>query len=101
MPSNQPSPTPASNQGGEPGPWQYKAMLRLVSHNTHACTMCSVWQTHYTKSAMDDEPTLVKAENQCRDVIHSNLIVENLSVHQQLQSLQRQHNNLWQKNNSQ
>jgi len=101
MPSNQLSPTPASNQGGEPGPWQYKAMLRLVSHNTHACTTCSVWQTHYMKSAMDDEPTLVKAENQCRDIICSDLIMENLSMHQQLQSLQRQHDDLWQKNDLQ
>ena len=101
MPSNQLSPTPTSNQGSEPSPWRYKAMLQLVSHNTHTCTMCSAWQTHYTKSAMDDEPTLVEAENQRRDVIRSNLIAENLSMHQQLQSLQRQHNNLQQKNDLQ
>jgi len=50
---------------------------------------------------MDDEPTLVEAENQRRDVIRSNLIAENLSMHQQLQSLQRQHNNLQQKNDLQ
>jgi len=94
MPSNQPSLTPASNQGGNPGPWQYKAMLCLVSHDTHACTTCSAWQTYYTKSAMADEPTLIEAENLCRDVIHSDLIVENLSMHQQLESLQRQHDDL-------
>jgi len=43
---------------------------------------------------MDDEPTLVEAENQRRDVIRSDLIAENLSVHQQLESLQRQHDDL-------
>jgi len=101
MPSNQPSLTPTSNQGSNPGPWRYKAMLRLVSHDTHACTTCLAWQTHYTKSAMDDEPTLVEAENQHRDVIRSNLIAENLSVHQQLESLQRQHDDLRRKNDSQ
>ena len=53
------------------------------------------------KSAMDNEPTLVKAENQHRDVICSDLIVENLSMHQQLESLQRQHDDLRQKNDSQ
>jgi len=50
---------------------------------------------------MDDKPTLVEAENQRRDVIRSDLIAENLSVHQQLESLQRQHNDLRRKNNSQ
>jgi len=50
---------------------------------------------------MDDEPTLVEAENQHRDVIRSDLIAENLSVHQQLESLQRQHDDLRQKNDSQ
>jgi len=50
---------------------------------------------------MDNEPTLVKAENQHRDVICSDLIVENLSMHQQLESLQRQHDDLRQKNDSQ
>jgi len=50
---------------------------------------------------MDDKPTLVEAKNQRRDVIHSDLIAENLSVHQQLESLQRQHNDLRRKNNSQ
>jgi len=50
---------------------------------------------------MDDEPTLVKAENQRRDVIRSDLIAENLSVHQQLELLQRQHDDLRRKNDSQ
>jgi len=50
---------------------------------------------------MDNKPTLVKAENQCRDVIRSNLIAENLSMHQQLQLLQWQHDDLWQKNDLQ
>jgi len=53
------------------------------------------------KSTMDDEPTLVEAENQHRNVICSDLIAENLSVHQQLQSLQWQHDNLWRKNDLQ
>jgi len=101
MPSNQPSPTPTSNQGGNPGPWRYKAMLCLVSHDTHACTTCLAWQTHYTKSAIDDEPTLVEAENQHRNVICSDLIAENLSMHQQLESLQRQHDDLRWKNDLQ
>ena len=76
-------------------------MLQLVSHDTHAYTMCSAWQTHYTKSAMDNEPTLIEAENQRRNVIRSDLIAENLSMHQQLQSLQRQHDDLWRKNDLQ
>ena len=107
MPSNQPPPTPAStqtaasNQGGDPGPWRYKAMFCLVSHDTHACTTCSAWQTHYTKSAMDDEPTLVEAENQRRDVVCSDLVAENLGLRQQLESLQRQHDELKHKNDSQ
>jgi len=50
---------------------------------------------------MDDEPTLVEAENQRRNVIRSDLIAENLSVHQQLESLQRQHDDLRRKNDSQ
>jgi len=50
---------------------------------------------------MDDEPTLIEAENQHRDVIRSDLIAENLSMHQQLKSLQRQHDDLRRKNNSQ
>jgi len=53
------------------------------------------------KSAMDDEPTLVEAENQRRDVIRSDLIAENLSMHQQLESLQRQHDDLRRKNDLQ
>ena len=107
MPSNQPPLTPAStqtaasNQGSDPSPWRYKAMLHLVSHDTHTCTTCSAWQTHYMKSAMDDEPTLVKAENQHRDVIRSDLIAENLGLRQQLESLQCQHDKLKHKNNLQ
>ena len=50
---------------------------------------------------MDNEPTLVEAENQHRNVICSNLIAENFSMYQQLKSLQRQHNDLWRKNDSQ
>ena len=76
-------------------------MLHLVSHDTHACTTCSAWQTHYTKSAMDDEPTLVEAENQHRNVVRSDLVAENLSLRQQLESLQCQHNELKCKNDSQ
>ena len=50
---------------------------------------------------MDDKPTLIEAENQHRNVIRSDLITENLSMHQQLQSLQRQHDNLQRKNDLQ
>jgi len=50
---------------------------------------------------MDNKPTLVEAENQRRDVICSDLITENLSMHQQLQLLQWQHNDLRRKNNLQ
>jgi len=50
---------------------------------------------------MDNKPTLIEAENQRHNVICSDLIAENLSVHQQLQSLQWQHNDLRQKNNLQ
>ena len=76
-------------------------MLRLVSHDTHACTTCSAWQTHYTKSAMDDKPTLVEAENQHCNVIRSDLIAANLGLCQQLELLQRQHDELKRKNDSQ
>ena len=53
------------------------------------------------KSTMDNEPTLVEAENQCRDVIHSDLIAENLSLCQQLESLQSQHDKLKHRNDLQ
>jgi len=50
---------------------------------------------------MDDKPTLVEAENQRCNIIHSDLIAENLSMHQQLESLQWQQDDLWHKNNLQ
>ena len=50
---------------------------------------------------MDDEPTLVEAENQRRDVVCSDLIAENLGLRQQLESLQCQHDELKRKNDSQ
>ena len=90
--------TPAPNSGGHPGPWRYNAMLRLVSHDTHACSTCLAWKTHYTKSAMDDEPTLVAAEAQRGAVIRGDLAAENLTLQQQTTSLQ-QRNGALQRNN--
>jgi len=90
--------TPAPNPGGRP--WRYNTMLRLVSHDTPACSTCSAWKTHYTKSAMDDEPTLLAAEAQRAAVIRSDLAVENLTLRQQTTSLQQRNDALQQNNDS-
>ena len=92
--------TPAPNPGGNPGPWRYSAMLRVVSHDSHACSTCSAWKTHYTKSAMDDEPTLFAAEAQRAEVLRTALTAENLSLQQSNASLQRNNGVLQQNNDS-
>lgn len=81
------------------GPWQYNAMVRIVSHEAHACKTCTVWACHYILSVLDNEPSLTSAEQQCEMVIHSGLTAENAMMQHNLNTLQQAHDALQLNNN--
>ena len=86
------TPTLASNANTtNPGPWQYNAMIRIVTHETHTCKTCAVWARHYTLSALDNELSLTTAERQRETVICSNLAIENTTLQRNHDALQQAH----------
>jgi hypothetical protein len=42
--------------------WHYNAMLRIVTHEAHACPMCEMWGQHYLMSVFHSDQTLLTAE---------------------------------------
>ena len=75
-------------------------MVRIVSHETHACKTCAVWARHYTLSALDNEPSLTTAKGQRETVIRSNIVTEHTTLQHNHNVLQKAHATLQLNSNS-
>jgi len=77
MQTNQTSSASAPHTGvANPGRWVYNPMVRIVSHESHACKLCAEWARHYTYSALDGETSLSHAEAQWETIILTGLTAE-------------------------
>jgi len=83
-----------------PGPWQYNAMIHIISHETHTCKTCAVWARHYMLSALDKEPSLAAAEGQRETTILSHIVADHTRLQHEHDMLQQAHTNMQLNNTS-
>ena len=69
------SSTPQGDES-EHGPWSFNARAGLITHEIHACTTCSAWNSHYMLAVMNRSTSLDRAEHKRDTFIHGPLTLE-------------------------